>query len=226
MSADVKRGETMLKKIDLQLLADGGENSATEPKGNQAENKTEAVAVELTPEVLDKIDKIANERSSRAANAALKSYFQQQGLSEEQAAEAIGKYKAEKAKEVPEETQKLINQAKSDAEKQLTKAKRLIAVAELKSKPDINYKLAERLIDWDSVTVDDDGNVKGIDEALKKLETEFPEVKRVNNQPGANPPKDTKTQKDRLIEQYNEAEKRKDWVAVFAIERQIKELKK
>lgn len=209
--------------MNLQLFAEEENKQET---GTKAENKTEDATVELTPEVLEKIDKISNERSQRASNAALKSYFQQQGLSEDQAKEAIDKYKAEKAKEVPEDMQKLIDAAKSDADKQMTKAKRLIAVAELKSKPDINHKLAERLIDWDEVDVDDDGKVQGIEQALKKIETEFPEIRKVNDQPGANPPKDSKTQKDRLIEQYNDAEKRKDWVKAFSLERQIKELKK
>lgn len=48
------------------------------------------------------VDKIVNERTDRAAKAALRSFYQQKGLSEEEAAQAIDSYLAEKKKNSPE----------------------------------------------------------------------------------------------------------------------------
>ena len=47
------------------------------------------------------VDKIVNERTYRAAKAALRSFYQQKGLSEEEAAQAIDSYLAEKKKNSP-----------------------------------------------------------------------------------------------------------------------------
>lgn len=50
----------------------------------------------------EQLDEIATSRADRASKAALKSYFQQQGLSEEEAAAAINQYKRDKASRTPD----------------------------------------------------------------------------------------------------------------------------
>ena len=189
-----------MKKWNLQLLADDGENSVIEAE-EKAEQTTDNAAVELTEEQRAQIDKIATERTERATKNALKSYFQQQGLTEQQALEAIEKYKTEKAKELPKEAVKEIEEAKSKAAAESAKARQLIARAELKAKIDYNYKLAERLIDWSDIEVDDDGNVKNLDDRLAELEKEFPEIKKTKPTASANPTNTTATKT--ALDEYN-----------------------
>ena len=50
----------------------------------------------------EQLDEIATSRADRASKAALKSYFQQQGLSEQEAAAAIDRYKKDKASRQPD----------------------------------------------------------------------------------------------------------------------------
>jgi len=96
----------MLKKINLQLLAEpaagdpgsGGTPPAATPP---AASSTPPASVTFTADQLAEIDRITTERTTRASQAALKSYFQQQGMTEDQAAEAIRTYKDTKAKELP-----------------------------------------------------------------------------------------------------------------------------
>lgn len=60
----------------------------------------------------------------------------------------------------------------------LKKANTRLIVAELHSRDGYDHKLLEKVIDLSKVTVDDDGTVKGLDEAIKAAETEFPAVKK------------------------------------------------
>ena len=50
----------------------------------------------------EQLDEIATSRAERATKSALKSYFQQQGLSEQEASAAIEKYKQDKAARQPD----------------------------------------------------------------------------------------------------------------------------
>lgn len=54
---------------------------------------------------------------------------------------------------------------------------RLIS-AELKGLTDYNSKLVEKLLDKSKITVEANGEVKGINEQLAELEKEFPEIKK------------------------------------------------
>ena len=65
----------------------------------------------------------------------------------------------------------------------LKKANTRLIVAELHSRDGYDHKLLEKVIDLSKVTVDDDGTVKGLDEAIKAAETEFPAVKKSNVPP-------------------------------------------
>ena len=48
-------------------------------------------------------------------------------------------------------------------------------------------KLANKLLDKSKITIDDDGNITGLQEALKELEKEFPEIIKNTTSGGANP---------------------------------------
>jgi hypothetical protein len=82
-------------------------------------------------------------------------------------------------------------------QEQLEKVKELLFQAELKKyEGQYNMKLVNKLLDKSKVTVDDDGNISGLQEALKELEKDFPEViKNNNNNGGANPVLDNQKQK-------------------------------
>ena len=117
----------MLRKINLQLLAEtaagdpgsNGSSSTTPP----AAAKTPPASVTFTADQLAEIDRITTERTTRASLAELKSYFQQQGMTEDQAADAIKAYKdANKAKLTPE-AQAVIDTANSKATDALNLAK-------------------------------------------------------------------------------------------------------
>lgn len=91
-------------------------------------------------------------------------------------------------------------------QEQLEKVKELLFQAELKKlENQYNLKLVNKLLDKSKITVDDDGNVSGLQEALKDLEKEFPEiVKNTSNNGGANPVlNDNKT--DKLEEMFKKA---------------------
>lgn len=76
----------------------------------------------------------------------------------------------------------------------LTKANNRLIMAELRSKEGYEHKLLERVIDLSGVSVDDDGNVVGLDDAIATAETEYPAVKKAETPPpyaggtGTNPP--------------------------------------
>ena len=62
-------------------------------------------------------------------------------------------------------------------EAKLQAARDQVISAELKALSGYNTKLLDRLLDRSKLTVDDNGKVVGLDEAVKQIETEFPEVK-------------------------------------------------
>jgi len=69
-----------------------------------------------------------------------------------------------------------------------------------------------------------------LEEQLEALEADFPMIKKQIQQstnPGANPPSSGNlTPKARLIEQYNDAEKRRDSPAMLSIMAEIKKIGK
>ena len=130
----------MLKTSFMRMFApDGagagdpgtGAPAATPPQGTPPAGSAQPPApVTFTAAQLAEIDRITGERTSRAEQGALKSYFTQQGLSEEQAAEAIKAYKeANKAKVTPE-AQALIDAANQKATEALTQANTVLIKAD------------------------------------------------------------------------------------------------
>lgn len=73
----------------------GAEGNGSQNAGNNGQRSGGTFTYE-------QLDEIATSRADRAGKAALKSYFQQQGLSEEEAAAAIEQYKKDKASRAPD----------------------------------------------------------------------------------------------------------------------------
>lgn len=99
----------MHKFFNLQLLDDGGQGGAGNGQGGnagsgnggQAGNAGNNGGNNGASYSFQQAEEIANARASRAERAALASYFQQQGLSEEQINQAIADYKAQQAAQRP-----------------------------------------------------------------------------------------------------------------------------
>lgn len=97
----------MIKHFNLQLFDNGGEGgsgggqggnagSGNGSQGNAGNNGSNGGTFSF-----QQAEEIANARVQRAERAALASYFQQQGLSEEQVNKAIADYKAQQAAQRP-----------------------------------------------------------------------------------------------------------------------------
>lgn len=99
----------MIKHFNLQLFEDGsGSGSgagqgagAGAGNGGQAGNAGNNGGNNTGSYSFQQAEEIANARAQRAERAALASYFQQQGLSEDQVNKAIADYKAQQAAQRP-----------------------------------------------------------------------------------------------------------------------------
>lgn len=188
-----------MKKFNLQLFAESGAaNSGAENNGNGTNPNAEgnggtdgAAAGSKQTYTQEDLDKIVTERTGRAEKAALKSFFQQQGLTEEEANAAIADYK--KAKEEKAEASKNDAKAQADradaAEKSaqeaiakanavLIKANAQIQAANLGVKSNkLDYVV--KMADLSKITIDDDGNPDeaAIKEAVEQVLKDVPELK-------------------------------------------------
>lgn len=91
-------------RMNLQLFENSGGAGAGEPGGNAGgdnNNQNNAGSGGQPTYSYAQAEEIANARAERAERSALKSYFQQQGMSEEQVNQAITDYKAQQKKNQP-----------------------------------------------------------------------------------------------------------------------------
>lgn len=135
----------MRKRMYLQLFEDGtgagsngqGENNAGNGNGNQrnaGETGNQATFSYAQAE------EIAQARAERAERSALKSYFQQQGMSEDQVTQAIADYKAQQKKNQPNVTQMQQDLADARNEVQQMKNEKFLASKGVKT-DDLDYVL-------------------------------------------------------------------------------------
>lgn len=189
-----------MKKFNLQLFAESGAaNSGAENNGNGTNPNAEgnggnddgAAAGSKQTYTQEDLDKIVTERTGRAEKAALKSFFQQQGLTEEEANAAIADYKKVKADKA--EASKNDAKAQADradaAEKQaqeaiakanavLIRANAQIQAANLGVKSN-KLEYVVKMADLSKITIDDDGNPDeaAIKEAVEQVLKDVPELK-------------------------------------------------
>lgn len=130
----------MYKKMNLQLFADGGEGG-TGAQGAAAEatgagvGGTHAGAGTFT---YQQAEEIATARADRAEKAALKSFFQQQGMSEAEVQQAMADYKTNKEKNKPNVT--ALEQERDAANKELASLKNEKVLSGMKVKSeDLDY---------------------------------------------------------------------------------------
>lgn len=145
----------MIKKnmiqMNIQFFADGGDGGEG-GNGGQGENQNAGGGTGAQPTgasyTQDQLDAIVEARETRATNAALRSFFQQQGMSSEEITQAIADYKATKAASQPDS--KKLQQQLDEANKQLEQSNReKIATKKGISTDDLDYVLfkAGKLVD-------------------------------------------------------------------------------
>ena len=135
----------MRKRMYLQLFEDGtgagsngqGGNNAGNGNGNQG-NAGETGNQETFSYA--QAEEIAQARAERAERSALKSYFQQQGMSEDQVTQAIADYKAQQKKNQPNVTQMQQDLADARNEVQQMKNEKLLTAKGVKA-DDLDYVL-------------------------------------------------------------------------------------
>lgn len=160
---------------------------ADEPLNTQATGPVEAAApndapVTFTAEQMAEANRIAEERARRASGAALKSYFQQQGMSEDDAKAALDAYKAQKAAEktpeqLAQEAQQTANTRIEAAKRALIRVSAQAAAVQLGVRPErVDYAL--KLADLSGVEVGDDMavNQEAAVAALKAVLNDLPET--------------------------------------------------
>lgn len=135
----------MRKRMYLQLFEDGtgagsngqGGNNAGNGNGNQGNAGETGNQATFS---YTQAEEIAQARAERAERSALKSYFQQQGMSEDQVTQAIADYKAQQKKNQPNVTQMQQDLADARNEVQQMKNEKLLTAKGVKA-DDLDYVL-------------------------------------------------------------------------------------
>lgn len=135
----------MRKRMYLQLFEDGTGAGSNGQGGNNAGNGNgnHGNAGETGNQATfsyAQAEEIAQARAERAERSALKSYFQQQGMSEDQVTQAIADYKAQQKKNQPNVTQMQQDLADARNEVQQMKNEKLLTAKGVKA-DDLDYVL-------------------------------------------------------------------------------------
>ena len=109
----------------------------------------------------------------------------------------------------------------SEKAEMLTKANEKLLQAEIKSLDGYDVKLVSRLLDRSKVTIEEDGTVKGLKEAITALEEEFPQIRKGTQNGGANPPPNNATEVEVLEQKLKQAHKDGDALSIVSLTRQI-----
>ena len=189
-----------MKKMNLQLFAESGAaNSGAEnntdgtnnpnTEGNGGEDGAATGSKQTYTQ--EDLDKIVTERIGRAEKAALKSFFQQQGLTEEEANSAIADYKKVKAEKAEaskndakaqadraDAAEKAAKDAIAKANAVMIKANAQIQASNLGVKSN-KLEYVVKMADLSKITIDDDGNPDeaAIKEAVEQVLKDVPELK-------------------------------------------------
>lgn len=184
-----------MKKLNLQLFAESGSensgaNEANDPNvgGNDGNTGTATGNKQYTQEDLDKI---VTERTGRAEKAALKSFFEQQGLTSEEANSAIEAYKKSKADkaeaskndakaqaERADLAEKQAKEAIAKANSMIIKANAQIQASSLGVKSN-KLEYVVKMADLSKVAVDENGlpDEAAVKDAIEKVLKDIPEFK-------------------------------------------------
>ncbi|MEG2871766.1 MAG: hypothetical protein RR875_09465 [Clostridium sp.] len=127
------------KFMNLQLFADGGEGGSGTQGGNAGTGNGGQTSAGASFS-FEQAEEIANARAQRAETSALKSFFQQQGMSEDEVKQALADHKANKEKQKPNVS--AIEQERDNALKELETVKNSNTLRDKGIKPeDLDYVL-------------------------------------------------------------------------------------
>lgn len=133
----------MRKRLfDIQLFEDGSGSGAGAAQGGNVGvgDGVQGNAGGKGTYSFEQAEEIANARAHRAKQAALKSYFQQQGMTEDEVKAALVEYKANKEKQKPNLS--AVEQERDDALKELEQVKNSNLLRDKGVKPDdLDYVL-------------------------------------------------------------------------------------
>lgn len=166
-------------KPNIQLFAEegNGEGNSAPNAGNGNANQNSGNAG--TSYTQEQLDSIVSERVGRVEKSALKSFFSQQGMSEQEITQAINDYKTAKQNSQPNiaDIQAQLLQAQQDRNNAVIQQSATIEAVKLGV--DVNtipYLL--KLADF-SQSLGEDGkvNTQNLTEALNKVLTDIPQLK-------------------------------------------------
>jgi len=178
--------------------------------GEQENSDSTGKGKTFTQKELDIIlkDRIAREKKNQLSKEEIKEY---------------NDFKASKQTESEklELTKTALNETVQKANTKLIKA-------EIKNLEGYDNKLLSRLLDMNSIEVDDNGDVTGIEEQLTEIEKDFPSVKKVQGTTtGANPPPTVKAGSlEQLQTELETAQKNHDTLLSISIKRKMFEKQK
>lgn len=168
--------------LNLQFFASpsGADQQGNDSQGNDAQNQPGAANQQNTPGFdYEKIANIVAGKQSVAEDTVLKSYFKQQGLSKEEAEQAMAAFKTEKAKNQPDVNaiQTQLTQVQALAQKEaVEKAAVLEAVSLGLDAKTIPYVL--KMADF-AEAIGQDGKVNNetLKNAINKVLEDVPQLK-------------------------------------------------
>lgn len=170
----------MALPLNIQLFAESGEGN-TDPQQNGGTNPQEGGGNAPKTFTQADVDRIVNERTERAAKAALKSFYQQNGLSEEETAQAINAYIENKQKNNPEAVNAELQRQLAAAQGDLLRA-RVERVAE-KAARDLgadegSIEYVVRLADLSKVAENGEISKEKVSEAVQQVMNNVPAFKK------------------------------------------------
>lgn len=156
--------------------ADAQQNNQS-GNGNAAGNSNQASTPTYTQEQLDNM---VSAREQRAANSALKSFFEQQGMTGEEITQAIESYKANREKNKPDVGALTAQAQQYKAEALRAKIESQATIEALKLGVDTNaVQYVLRMAELDGVA-DESGEISGekLKNALSKVLEDVPQLKK------------------------------------------------
>ncbi len=142
---------------------------AEPPEADLAAEIAEADANDTPPDaeaLKASLLKAVEDRARRAESAVVRSMAEQSGVPEETLAEMLASARKQQAQTLPPEAQERLNALNADARRRLTMAEVKNVGAEMGLR---DAEVALSLMDADALTVDENGAVTGVREALEGL---------------------------------------------------------
>lgn len=166
-------------KPDIQHFAEPA--AGTEPNANNGGTNAQGGGNNPKTFTQEDVDRIVNERTDRAAKAALKSFYQQKGLSEEEATQAINAYLENKKKNSPETVNAELQQQLSAVQNDLLKERISRAAEKTARKLGANDESIDYVVKLADLTgVVDNGEIKEdkLTEAVQQVIDRVPAFKK------------------------------------------------